>query len=167
MKSVKSIFVVDGDEVYAKEVITFLKKHFVDFEFKHFFNHKGLLGNLHLKPDLIILEHKLSKDVKHPYNGKYVLNKLETMKLNIPVIILSSLKDPKTIVQLLKQNIVDYVIKDKEAFETLLSSINNVFSIRKIKHKVTRNKEKIYRTKIELAVVLGFITVIVLLIYFG
>lgn len=161
--SKQTIFLVDYNMQYATKVQQILEQN----NYKVFVlqDSRQLIENLYKKPDLIILEHDLSDDRKNPYTGRYVMKKLQTMKLNIPVIVLSGINDVKLAVELLKLNVIDYIVKDEEAPEKLLQSIDNIFKLKNIKEDALTNTHNLNRIKKELVVAFLFVIVIIFIIY--
>lgn len=161
--SKQTIFLVDYNTQYATKIEQILVQE--NYEVCLLRGSRQLIDNLYKKPDLIILEHDLSDDPKNPYTGRYVMKKLATMKLNIPVIILSGINDVKMAVDLLKLNVIDYIVKDEDAPEKLLQSMENVFKLKHIKEDALNNTNNLNKTKKELIVAFLFVVLIIFIVY--
>ena len=133
------IFVIEDDPTYTK----FLKYVFdlnPDFEVHFFETGKSALEAMNLKPEVVTLDYALP-DMK----GEDVLKEIMDLDPNISVIIVSAQERIGTAVNLLKLGAYDYIVKDQEAKERILNSVNNA------RNKVSMVRE-IGRLKKEIAV---------------
>ena len=133
------IFVIEDDPTYTK----FLKYVFdlnPDFEVHFFETGKSALEAMNLKPEVVTLDYALP-DMK----GEDVLKEILDLESNVSVIIVSAQERIGTAVNLLKLGAYDYIVKDQEAKERILNSVNNA------RNKVSMVRE-IGRLKKEIAV---------------
>ena len=127
-----SIFVVEDDAAYTKFLKHVLELN-PDFEVEYFTTGKECINNLHKKPSIITLDYSLP-DV----SGEGVLKQIREFDPNISVIIISAQDKIRTAVDLLKLGAFDYITKDEEAKDRVLTSISHARNknslIREIDH---------------------------------
>lgn len=133
------IFVIEDDPTYTK----FLKYVFdlnPDFEVHFFETGRAALDAMNLKPEVITLDYALP-DMK----GEEVLRELLDLDPQVSVIVVSAQERIGTAVEMLKLGAYDYIVKDQEAKERILNSVQNA------RNKVSMVRE-IGRLKKEIAV---------------
>lgn len=123
------IFIVEDDPMYQK-MVKYVMELNPDHDVRVFSNGKECLKHLNENPSIVSLDYTLPD-----MEGDAVLRKIKAYDPGIGVIILSGQKDVATAVSLLKEGADDYVIKDNEAKDRLLLSVN------KIKEKQSLVKE--------------------------
>ncbi len=138
-REVTRIFAVEDDPLYCK-LLTYIFNLNPDFEYTIFKTGKECLDALHLKPAIITLDYSLPD-----MSGEEILRSIKAFDPQIMVIIVSAQEEVDTAVQLLRLGAFDYISKDKEARNRLLSSLDharkNMALIREInylKQEVTR-----------------------------
>jgi DNA-binding NtrC family response regulator len=114
------VFIVEDDPQYIK-FLNYVLGLNPDFQIKIFRSGKECLENIHLKPSFITLDYSLPDML-----GEEVLGRIKNLDPSIPVIIISGQDKIGTAVTLLKLGAYDYIIKDEEAKDRLLHSINNL-----------------------------------------
>jgi len=123
----KLIFFVDDDKMMLN-LMEYTFKCRAGFEVKSYFNGQDCINDLHLNPQLIVLDYYLGSDIEHAMTGLDVLKKINAKNENIPVIILSREKDKETIAAFIKEGAMKYVIKDDFFIDTLIDTIEGHFS---------------------------------------
>jgi DNA-binding NtrC family response regulator len=127
-----SIFVVEDDAAYSKFLKHVLELN-PDFEVEFFTTGKECINNLHKKPSIITLDYSLP-DV----SGEGVLKQIREFDPNISVVIISAQDKIRTAVDLLKLGAFDYITKDQEAQDRILTAISHARNknslIREIDH---------------------------------
>lgn len=113
------IFVVEDDPAYVKFLKYVLSLN-PDFDVAYFTSGKECIEQLHKNPTVITLDYSLPD-----MPGEKVLRHIREFDPNISVIIVSAQEKIGTAVELLKGGAFDYIIKDEEAKERILNSINN------------------------------------------
>ncbi|PKO99653.1 MAG: regulator [Bacteroidetes bacterium HGW-Bacteroidetes-8] len=111
------IFIVEDDLWYS----TLLFKHLSlnpDFQLEKFNSAKECLNNLYKKPDLVTIDFSLPD-----MNGKELYKKIRETNRDISAIIISGQEDINTVVDLLKEGVFDYIVKNEETADRLWNSI--------------------------------------------
>ena len=124
MKKKPLIFIVDDDPM----VLQLLKKTLKGEPVKvvSFSYGEECLENLHLNPDIIILDYIFIKRRAHVMNGLEVLTRVREEKGELPVIILSGQESGSTVLELMKFGIEDYIVKDKDFTVKLLIAVQEI-----------------------------------------
>ena len=120
----KLVFFVDVDKMILNLLeYTFKSRSGIDV--KTFFSGEECLENIHLKPDLIVLDHLFPEDVGK-LSGMDVLVRLRELKSNADVIVLSCQEDENLIPEFLKNGARKYIAKDDYFIDELIESIEEV-----------------------------------------
>jgi two-component system, OmpR family, response regulator len=117
MNDPKLIFVVDDDPFINMLVARqFSSEGYVveTFEFG-----EDCIEALHKNPDLIILDYFFISNGKEVMNGIEILNSIKKLLPKVPVIILSGQEKGEIVLELARNGIDDYVIKDNDLIENL------------------------------------------------
>ena len=131
------LFVVEDDPFYGK----LLKRHLLlnsDNEVLLYMNGKDCLSNIHLQPDLVLLDHGLP-DI----SGSEVMKKIHLEYPNIPVVIVSGQEDVKTALDLLKEGAYDYFVKDDDTKDRVWNLITKLREKEKLKTEIDILKEEV------------------------
>lgn len=91
-----------------------------------FFEHKGETA------DIITLDYRLPD-----MNGDMVMQKIKASNPDAEVIIISEQDDINTAIDLLKQGAFDYIVKEKEIRDRLLSTVNNIHKNSQLKTRIS------------------------------
>jgi len=119
-KIVKKIFVVDDDEMLSMALEDYIARK-TKYEVYLFNTGEECLEHLEEKPDIIILDYNLNSVVKDAADGLEILKAIKTWNKNIKVVMLSSQEANWIIVQTAKMGAEQYVVKDENAFEKIVS----------------------------------------------
>lgn len=114
------IFVVEDNEWYNKLLVHTISLN-SNFEVKSFYNGTDFLNCLDEKPDIITLDYKLPD-----FTGKELVKKIKKISPNTEIIVVSEQTEVAIAVELLKLNIYDYLVKEKEIRLKLINTINNI-----------------------------------------
>lgn len=129
---------IEDDPTYTK----FLKYVYdlnPDYEVHFYETAKSALADLDSKkPDIINLDFVLPD-----MGGEEVLKKIQDFDTEIPVIVVSGQEKIDTAVNLLKAGAYDYIIKDNEAKERILNSVQNARTKRGMIREIGRLKDEI------------------------
>lgn len=124
------IVLVDDDEfclsVYEQEILNLGFKKITKYR-----SGTALLGNLHLKPDIIFLDYNLG-DIK----GLELLQQIKKFDPHIYVVIVSGQSDMDVTVELLQNGAFDYIVKDESETVKIAGVLAKWFSACKFKTKM-------------------------------
>ncbi len=122
----KQIFIVDDNVMFAEMLYDHLCRY-PGFEIKRFGTGEECLNNLHLNPDLIILDYYLNDAYKDAANGLQILHEISNKKSDAQVIMLSSQQKYGVAAQTISQGAKHYVIKDENAFQNIDRILKEIF----------------------------------------
>ena len=122
----KLIFFVDDDKMMLN-LMEYTFKCKDGYEVKSYFSGEECVENLHLNPDLIILDYYLGDIDSNSMSGMDTLAKIVETNKDLNVIILSREKNPELIHKFIKKGAKKYVIKDDYFIDTLIDPIDNHF----------------------------------------
>lgn len=117
------IFFIDDD----KMILNLLEYTFQSregYDVKTFFSGEDCLANLHLNPDIIVLDYFFNKMGSSAMTGLDTLKKINEKNKNIPVIMLTSENDDELIAEFKKNGAHRYVCKDDYFIDTLMETID-------------------------------------------
>jgi DNA-binding NarL/FixJ family response regulator len=121
------IFFVDDDKMMLN-LMEYTFKCRDGYEVKSYFSGEECISNLHLKPNLIVLDYYLGDDDTNTMSGYETLKKINQNDPQVSVIILSREKNPGMIRKFIDQGAKKYVIKDDYFIDTLIETIENHFN---------------------------------------
>lgn len=122
----KLIFFVDDDKMMLN-LMEYTFKCRDGFEVKSYFSGEDCIENLNLNPLLIVLDYYMGTEGENTMTGLDTLRKINSLKKDISVIILSREKDRATIAEFIKEGAMKYVIKDDYFIDTLVETIDAHF----------------------------------------
>ncbi|MBN2482015.1 MAG: response regulator [Bacteroidales bacterium] len=122
----KLIFFVDDDKMML-DLMEYTFKCREGFEVKSFFSGEECMRNLHLNPNVIVLDYYLGEGESNAMSGLETLKKIHSLNNKMPVIILSREKDKRLINQFIQFGAKEYVIKDDFFIDTLIETIDDHF----------------------------------------
>lgn len=117
-------FIVEDSEMYALMLEHKLSKE-VGFCIRKFSTGEECVSNLHLNPDLIILDYNLPG-----INGLETLKRIKKAKLDLPVLVISAQQDLKIAINMFGEGALDYITKDQET----------VFELNKAIHRIAKDQ---------------------------
>lgn len=112
-----TIFVVEDSPLYRR-MITYIMEFNPEHKVHVFQTGEDCIRNLHLNPTIVSLDYHLP-DIK----GGEVLKRIKEYDPDISVIMVSNQNDVYTAISLLRDGASDYICKDENTKERLLSSI--------------------------------------------
>ncbi len=125
MKTQKSkIFIVEDNLVYQNILRFDLER--LGNDIYSFTKGEDVLTQLHLNPEIVILDYRLEGDM----SGMDVLKAIKGINPDIQVIILSSQEDIETAINTLKYGAFDYVEKTENALAETIQVINRIHQIK-------------------------------------
>ena len=131
------IFAVEDDEVYLKFIKYILQLN-PDHKVHTFTTGEACLNNLHLQPDIIILDLSLPDA-----EGQDVFDKIKESNILTNVVILSAQQDIAKAVHLLKEGAFDYISKDKETRDRLLHTIQHIKNQQSLRDEIRQLETKL------------------------
>ena len=150
------IFLVDDDPIYLKMMEeTLIDKKYLfryNYEIKTFQAGELCLDNLHLRPDIVILDYQLDTKYYDANNGLEILKKINSVEYSVnlytKVIMLSS-QDKLQIADALHiAGAYEYIIKSETAFLRIKNAVGDIFDNieNEQREKQEKFRNKIYRT---------------------
>lgn len=121
------IFVVDDDSLVLKLIETELGATGLKIRSFHF--GEECLKHLNLHPDLVILDYIFFREGDEPMNGLEILHEIRKMETKIPVIILSAQESGSIVLELMKEGIEDYIIKESNFTAKLRTSVTEILHL--------------------------------------
>lgn len=118
------VFIVEDDAFTC----LLYKKQLANLGFSdvlHYFNGKDCLDNIHLNPDIILLDHQIG-DV----TGLELLGKIKRHNPNCFVIMVSAQEDMATALNALKQGAFDYIIKGREDMQFIERTLSRLSQLK-------------------------------------
>lgn len=126
-KTAKKIFVVDDDEMLSMALEDFLERK-TNHEIHLFNTGEDCLEHLEEQPDIIILDYNLNSVKKDAANGLVILEAIKKKNEDVKIVMLSSQEATWIILQTVKMGAAEYVVKDENAFERILTFCERVAS---------------------------------------
>ena len=117
----KLVFFVDDDKMILN-LLEYTFKSRAGIQVKTFFSGEECLENMHLKPDLVVLDHLFPEDTGQ-LNGLDVIKKMREANKEVSIIVLSSQQDENLIPEFLKVGAKQYISKDDYFIDALIESI--------------------------------------------
>lgn len=125
----KLIFIVEDDAIYANTVKAAIKNKFPEIEeIKIFPVGELCIDNLHLNPDVIIMDYFLNSRFEDAQDGLEIIKQIRATHKEVNIIVLSSQKDIKIMVDALTSFNCIYIRKDVNAFEKIEKCISEIFT---------------------------------------
>jgi len=131
------IFAVEDDPWYG-EMIKYHLSMNPDYKITLFENAKGALNKLHEKPHLVCIDYNLPDS-----NGKDLYDTIKRYDPSIEVIIVSSQEEIRVAIELLKNGVYDYIVKDDNAKEMLWNSILKLREKNRLQDEVSDLKNQL------------------------
>ena len=111
------VFIVDDEPIFLQMLIDELSED-ERLEIQSFKSGEECLDKLYLQPDIVILDHILSKGNPHEPDGLEILEEIQNENPDTQVIILSGQTFPDvTFDYIIKKDVAKYIVKGENAFE--------------------------------------------------
>lgn len=120
----KTIFIVDDDEMLSMMLTDHLSSN-VQCIIHTFGTGEECLQNLHLHPDIVVLDYNLNSINEHAANGLKILEEIKAFDPEILVVMYSSQEQFGQAVDIIGSLAIEYVIKDQKAFSKIENLIAN------------------------------------------
>ncbi len=155
------MFLVDDEPIQNEMLKDYLSERFL-YELKVFETGEEALQNLHLNPEIVILDYHLSSQNREAKNGVQVLQAIKEAHPDTQVIMLSGQDKLEVAVESMRYGAYDYVVKGETAFNRIENVITNVSEL----HKARTINQGYRRTILLLSVAVGIITLLALYLAF-
>lgn len=116
-----TIFLVEDNEMDSMFLDYKLRETLFNFNLVSFTTGEECIRNLHLEPDLVILDYMLGGK-----NGLEVLKQVKSISEHIPVVLISQQRDIEVVVEAFHQGAADYIIKGSNAHLKLRDLVENL-----------------------------------------
>lgn len=126
MANSRTVFLVDDDPMQVQ----MLKDHIsskLNVSVTSFSTGEDCLNNLHLNPEVIVLDYYLDSVDKEAKNGIDILQSIKKQSPETEVIMLSGQDKIEIAVETMKHGAFDYVIKNESAFVRTENVMMNIF----------------------------------------
>lgn len=150
------VFIIEDDESMMQLLGDFIHSKFPDFIIKKYLTGEKAVADMHLHPQVVILDHYLKGNNAEAMEGLDVLSKIRARNKSCRVVFFSAQENPDVSARAMKMGAYDYIVKDEKAFER----VEEILSHFK-KHLAIDNKaiaKKLY-------VVLLIVILLILLFY--
>ena len=131
------IFIVE-DDIWYGEMLTYHLRLNPDLIVTLFRSGNACLDKLNDKPDLVTIDLSLPD-----MSGKTLYKKIKESTPNVSVIIVSGQEDITDAVELIKDGVKDYIVKDKGTKDLLWNSINRIRENHVLKAEVEELRDEI------------------------
>lgn len=142
------IFVLEDDEWYNRLLVHSISTN-PDYNVKSFSSAQELYKALGESPDVVTLDYRLPDS-----SGEKVLQEIQARCPDTEVIVISEQEHIETAVSLIKQGAYDYLVKEKNIRDRLLTTLQNLRKSRGLKSRI-QYLEKELQVKHEFGNLLG------------
>jgi len=126
------MFLIDDEPIQNEMLKDYLNERYL-YEIKIFDNGEDALHQMHLKPEIIVLDYHLNAHNTDAHNGVEVLKTIKDKYPETQVIMLSGQDKIDVAVDTMRYGAFDYVVKGESAFSRIENIINNASEIHKMK----------------------------------
>ena len=128
----KIIFIVEDNDVYAKSLQTFLKKHFPEIkEIMIFSIGEVCLTEMYRKPIIVIVDYFLNSKFVSAYNGIEIIKRIKAQIPQTEIIVLSSHEQATVISAEIERYNCSYLQKDADAFSNIEHLVKKIIKNKK------------------------------------
>ncbi|MCK4853564.1 MAG: response regulator [Bacteroidales bacterium] len=117
----KLVFFVDDDKMILN-LLEYTFKSRDGIQVKTFFSGEECLDNMHLMPDLVVVDHMFI-GMKGQMNGLQVVKKIREINQEVTILVLSSQEDEDIIADFINSGAKQYISKDDYFIDTLIETI--------------------------------------------
>jgi two-component system OmpR family response regulator len=143
MAEVKTIFIVDDDNMQAMMLQDYLSKY-TTFTIHLFSSGEECLKNLSLNPQIVFLDYNFDKIGKDAMNGTEILKEIKAQKPEAEVIMFSGQDRIEVAVNTMKYGAFDYIVKSESAFHRSENVIFNIIRRMKLQNQANTYKKLTY-----------------------
>ncbi len=155
------MFLVDDEPIQNEMLKDYLSERFL-YNIKTFDNGEDAINNLHLNPEIMVLDYHLSAHKQDAKNGVEILKAVKEKSPLTQVIMLSGQDKIDVAIDSMKYGAYDYVVKGETAFSRMENILNNVGELQRV--KVVNKAYK--KTIVFLSVAISLIVLLALYLMF-
>ena len=159
MAEVKTIFIVDDDNMQAMMLQDYLSKY-TTFTIHLFPSGEECLKNLSLNPQIVFLDYNFDKIGKDAMNGTEILKEIKAQKPDTEVIMFSGQDKIEVAVNTMKYGAFDYIVKSESAFHRSENVIFNIIRRMKLQNQANTYKKLTYIFAIAFVVMIVVVVVL-------
>ena len=111
------VFFIDDDESFLFVLKRHLERKNI-FEIHSFTSGEAGIEQLHINPEILILDYKLNRSGSR-MNGQQVVEVVKQQLKKIKIIMLSGQKDGHLVLELIRMGIKEYLVKSADSLEEL------------------------------------------------
>ncbi|OJV52005.1 MAG: hypothetical protein BGO31_10085 [Bacteroidetes bacterium 43-16] len=148
------VFLVDDEPIQNEMLKDFLSERYT-YEIKIFESGEEALANMHLHPEIVVLDYHLNAHLNDAKNGVEILKDIKDQYPDTQVIMLSGQDKIDVAIDTMKYGAFDYIVKGESAFSRIENVINNASEL----HKLKVVNEGYKRTITLLTIVIGLIII--------
>lgn len=126
------LFLVDDEPIQNEMLKDFLNERFL-FDIKLFSTGEEALENMHLNPEIVVLDYFLNANNPNAKNGVEILKQIKDTNPTTQVVALSGQDNIEVAIDTMKYGAYDYVVKGESAFSRIENVINNLGELHKMK----------------------------------
>ncbi len=131
-QSTRYIFLVDDEPIQNEMLKDYISERFL-YKIKTYESGDPAIADLHLNPEIIVLDFHLNSHLPEAENGVQVLKKIKQLHPSAQVIMLSGQDKLEVAIESMKNGAYDYVIKGETAFSRMENIFNNINELSSIK----------------------------------
>ena len=123
----KLIFFVDDDRMIIN-LLEYTFQNRQQYDVKSFESGEECIQALHMKPDLIVLDHQLAGAGEEKMNGIEILEKIRNYDGEIPVIVLTGFGTDDLYHRFIKKGAKQFLTKDDYFIDSLIYTIDELIN---------------------------------------
>ena len=123
----KLIFIVDDDRMIIN-LLEYTFQNRQQYDVKSFESGEECIQALHMKPDLIVLDHQLAGAGEEKMNGIEILEKIRNYDGEIPVIVLTGFGTDDLYHRFIKKGAKQFLTKDDYFIDSLIDTIDELIN---------------------------------------
>ncbi len=147
------IFLVDDDTMQLQMLKDYLDDRY-EMKLVTFTTGEDALNNMHLHPEIVILDYHLMSKEKTAENGIEILKKMKEVFPPANIIMLSGQDKISVAVECMKNGAYDYVVKSESAFMRIENLFRNIGEQMKTEALLSIYKKGLYGVLIGIVVIL-------------
>lgn len=131
-QSNRFIFLVDDEPIQNEMLKDYIADRF-QYKIKTYESGEAAIKDMHLDPEIVVLDFHLNSHLPDAQNGVEVLKKIKEQHPKVQVIMLSGQDKLDVAVESMKYGAYDYVIKGETAFSRMENILNNINELHGLK----------------------------------
>lgn len=132
IKNTNIIFLVDDEPIQNEMLKDYVSERF-NYDIRTYTSGEDALKDIHLNPDIVVLDFHLNSHIPTAKNGVEVLKDIKSLVPTTQVIMLSGQDKLEVAIDSMKYGAYDYVIKGETAFSRTENILNNIKELRNLK----------------------------------